>query len=83
MHYFVWEGDEREIHVNHNGDFYGNVWLNTGDFVYSDNDLVDGNTVKVPFELMLEIVGRYFQMKAISAIEDQNGTEFMEGKVKA
>ena len=67
MHHFAWDDDDDVTwHVNHHGDFSGNVQFYNG-----------MERFEVPFELMYELVGRKLISDQIAHLEDQTGYTYM------
>lgn len=74
MHTLTWKDwwTHDEWHVHYNGDWSGDVRVMMN----------DGTGVDLPFDLMLECVGRYIQDLAIERLESQTGLEIIEAMTK-
>jgi hypothetical protein len=59
---------------HHNGDFSGDVYFTPA----SPTGMLPLDTVAIPFEDILDLVGKYYQGEAISKIEQMTGKEYLD-----
>jgi hypothetical protein len=76
-----WAGGKRAqtYNVNINGDFSGDAWIDVDPdrvetFTWEGTTRV---TVKIPFEVLEELVGRKHIARAISRLEDKSGRDYL------